>query len=305
MCEIGPAVTEPTRTAHRWATRFGLPCVAVGALVLGLWQAKATAPEKRAAAERAAERDAILRGQEAYTSVQMLPIAEVRGPDDLSRVLAHATIESPEDVSRKDVEAILRHTAELLYYRFAQDDVGAYKRWRFDRGYRLADAESMRRQAVPQGYKTLTGKEYPGDEHHEAVFDELWRLGLVNAEAAHRVVGLAADPTGLAVTFGRLTTHDPTGWPAVRGRLAEDVWHGRRAGGHRNWWISPSGGAREHLRKHGVTEVACVGVIAGYQRGDRYPMRLLFFKDEENGGWWLQAFQHLNFEYERFPILEY
>lgn len=285
-----------------------LLCVALSALAFGLYRSgvlmrKASASATDAAALRHA---AVQNGQTLYRSIRTVPLAEIGEPARLREIFDNASIGTgPNQISRESVSDLLSQSAEFLYYRYGQPSVAEYKRWRQDRGYTFIDAVAAKRDGVVARYKVYTGKEYPGDDAIGQVFDDLWERSLSFGRGGNRVAGIAKERKGLAVTFGRLTPEDMSAWPAVSGDMSVAEWHGYSSGGHESWWLAPDDGALGQVRKKGFADVASVGVIAEFAGGDRYPLRLLFYRSADDGRWWLEAVQALNFENERFSMLDY
>ncbi len=255
---------------------------------------------------RATKEQAIADGQKAYRPIQVTGLDHLPDPGAVRDLLSEASVDRGGiAVSDGDADQLVSLTAEFLYHRFVNPDVAAYRQWRTSRGYRLASAEAMRGDGVDVHYRLFTGKEYPGDDSIDAVHDEMWTLGLDLRDRSHRITGLAAARIGLSINFGQLTRESPADWPLAAGEMTSDQWHGLAGGGHRRWWSSPAGSAWDIVRERGALDVASVAVVAEYERGDRYPVRLLCYKDPTDGQWWIEAFHILNYEYERFPMLEY
>jgi hypothetical protein len=280
--------------------------IASGAALLGLHRAGLVRPRSSTLDETALRATPFAEAQAVFRSVRTAPVQDLHSAADFAELLGRATVErSRVGPGPDDVPALLRHTAELMFHRFIDPEVSAYRSWRESLGYRLADAETMRREGVPVHYELFIGRPYPGDAEFDAVHDQMWTQSLDNRGRSHRVRAFATEPKGVAVNFGRITTRSPLSWPAAAGLLPSEVWHGASGGGHRDWWAPPGGRAAEHLRRHGSLNVASVAVIAEFERGDRYPIRLLYFQDPRTGRWWLEALQLLNAPYERFPMLEF
>ncbi|HYE02560.1 MAG TPA: hypothetical protein VD963_04925 [Phycisphaerales bacterium] len=283
-------------------------------LALALWRAgifrDRSAEASEAAAAEAQAHEAVRHGQEAYRALRTVRIAELGSVERVRDTLEEATVGSGSrdpGALRADRDALLQHAAEFLHHRFGQGSVAVYRQWRTGRGYAFLSPgdPDFADAAIPLHYKLFTGKVYPGDERLDEVHDELWETSLTRRDNGWLVVELAAEPAGLTVVFGEIAAESPGTWPALKGHLDVKTWHGVHGGGHRSWWIPPGGACHAQLARHRSLRVACVGAVVGFERGDRYPLRLMFFQTPGDGRWWLEAVQTLNAPEERFKILEF
>lgn len=258
-------------------------------------------------AEALSRAQAIRHGQTVYRTISHVPLSELQGEEDYRVVLAKATVKRGTTTTDADTQRLLEHAAGFLHKRFGQASVAEYRRWRVDRGYRLISAEEARRDGVARRYPAVTGKPYPGDENIDSVFDELWIESSRYGDLPTKPRAIAAEPKGLALVYGRISKRDPAGWPMPAGGMAEEDWRGAGGGGHENWWVPVSfdGGAMHHLRTIGWTDVACFGVVVEMGRDERYPLRLMFWKNSTDGKWWLEGLQIFNADVSRLTMLDY
>ncbi len=281
--------------------------VVVGcAALFGLQRAGLLSRTARSGDDIALKTEAVARGQAQYKRIRVAVLHDLARDHGLRSLLELGTVDANGvHLSDADLDAIRTQTAEFLEHRFVNGEVSVYLDWRQRLGYVRLDAATLRREGVAVHYKLFTGKEYPGDDAIDRVHDEMWALSVVQWDRAHAISHIAAEPSGIALNFGRLTRKSLGSWPTASGRMSDDDWHGRSGGGHRSWWRPPSGSVHDHVLKHGFADVASFAIIVGYERGDRYPLRLMYYRDASTGRWWLEGLQALNSEYERFPMLEF
>lgn len=291
---------------RRWLVVALLPVVGGGVAVWRSGVLTRDAVQEAALAEAAALRE---RGQATFRSFSMVRWPDFPGPDAVRDVLNAAEIEPEAGVSAAalsaDAGALLDQSAEFIYHRFMQPSAATYQQWRTARGYVRADADRMRRLGVDVEYAILVGGEFPGYERLDEVFAGLWNGAFEYRGGTSRPLGIASDPTGLAVSFCELRPGGTVQWPTTNGSLGRDVWEGRLVGSHRLWWLDPRGGIRGIQKSHGKVRVGTVSFVLEYHGGERYPMRLVFCQDPESPAtWWLSNVQVMNTERERIVMLE-
>ncbi|MBX3365556.1 MAG: hypothetical protein KF866_12435 [Phycisphaeraceae bacterium] len=204
-----------------------------------------------------------------------------------------------------DRQILIELASELIYYRYMQSDVEAYKRWRRDLGYALKPTDRLLKVwSVAQDYETVFEEQYPGDEHFEQVFDRFWAHGLSGINKANRVLGLCEGPGAAYIAFGKVSQNRPGDWPfpesAGAGRPGP-VWVGTSASTHRDWWTAPHGEFADVLRGGQIIRVACLGIVVRYGDGIRLPMLLQFYQYPAGGQWWFRHFVVQNVPLNRNP----
>jgi hypothetical protein len=297
---------HPPLIRRRWKLLV-IAATSLVILLLSLYRSGMfTARSAQAAAERE-RREFRERGQAAFRRLAVLPLADAAGPEQVRAALPRPDVspdpgQAPERTA-SDTRALLDQAAELVWYRFGQKSVDEYKKWRRDRGYRLADAITMRSAAIEYDYQQLFGEPYPGDAHLEAVFDRLWTEGIAMHDGNVRLTGVARESPGVAVAFGEVANNGLGSWPTLSGEFGSDVWNGKWGGNFRVWWTGPDEGLRSYVRTHPRTRVAVVGVVVQFAAGDRYPIRIMFYQDAADRRWYITHVGFLNVAPDRLSAL--
>lgn len=300
--------------ANPWFIRYWKPVLAVavfaavaGVTTLRAWRQHSESLRTAALARREVT-DAVEEGQRAFRVVPMLALTALASPAAVRGRIEQAftaSASSEDRITARDRDDLASQTAELLYYRFAQPEPGAYRDWRVSRGYRLRDGAALRREMIDSDYERVVMHAYPGDESLAECFDGLW-VGSLTYErgSGSRPTAISADGSGLAVAFGRMDASGECAGLTLSGALPASAWHGRNQVGFRNWWTDPHGGVTRQLHKRKALPVALVGVIVEMAGGDRYPLTLSYYRDSD-GKWWLWRIGINNAIPERLVLLEY
>jgi len=263
--------------------------VIAGALGLVLWNLQLI-PRTSVPVSQMNEHQLEAYGQRVFRRFTIAPITDMEEPEEVVRILRDPVVDSqdPNQVpSDGDVQELLRLTGELLYMRYGQPSVDAYKRWRRGLGYRLEPTEYLiKAYTVPQDYEIIFGEPYPGDDRFEEVFDRFWEYGTGPERAGSRITGISMDPEARVVAFGRLSRENPGGWPIHDGELGIDLWRGRSGAELRNWWTPPGGEFRRWLNEVGSARCAIVSLICEFASGRRLPVHLRFVQDPASQQWW-------------------
>ena len=270
------------------------------------WRGDPEVIEERAAVH-AADR-AVRLGQEAFETLSMRPLGSISSLPELQVHLTDACMAPGENGSTIKDEAatanLVRLTAEFIYYRFMQGSPEAYRAWRLSTGYRMKDAEALRREGVAADYEHWLGEPYPGDERVLEVFDGLWAATLRAKDERSRPVGIAQDSAGVEVALGVMDRAWECPMPTLSGELPEGAWQGLRSAQlGRDWWRDPNDGIRGALQQRASVPVAVVGVIVDMKTGDRYPFTFTYYRDA-TGKWWLWRVNVLNSPLDRFVQIE-
>lgn len=297
------------RGRRGWAL-VALAVIACGvgavAIVRSSWFRGREAVDQRAKARETEE--AVRQGQIAFTTLPMVPLGSIASLGELHASLVEAGAAAKEGGStdRDDLtkRKLVELAAEFIYFRFVLSSPEAYRAWRQSSGYRLKDAETLRREGVATDYEHWFDEPYPGDDRLVEVFDRLWAATLDAKDERSRPVGIAQGASGVEVALGAMDRAWERPMPMLSGELSERVWQGLRSGQlGRDWWRDPNGGIRGELQHRESVPVAVVGVIVEMKAGDRYPFTFTYYRDVK-GKWWLWRVNVLNFPSDRFVQIE-
>lgn len=263
-----------------------------------------SAENSRLAAQRASVLAAVEGAQAAFAGLAMTPMSDLGEAMRVRQVLDACPVPTDARLAH-EARLLLESAAEVLARRFGQDDPEVYAAWRDSAGYRLRDAESLRRSGVDADYALfVTGarvsvsegaaratSDSPGAEADpRAKFAGLWRaIGALPIARASMPVAMATESAGMAVAFGEVVASEgsqESAYPRLEGALAHELWAGKAQAGARAWWTPPAGGLKSFLATHGRARLGAVGVIVESREAGRFPLSLSFYQDER-GRWWL------------------
>ncbi|MBX3363504.1 MAG: hypothetical protein KF866_01955 [Phycisphaeraceae bacterium] len=192
----------------------------------------------------------------------------------------------PAGEVERQLPIVLELAADLVYHRFGQDDVHVYKAFRRSQGYELKPTDSLvNKWMIASDYQDMFHRPYPGNEHFERVFDEVWDFQKSFAGSRHMMAGLCLTPDTVVVSFYDKHYENPNTDGRIDGTLGPRVWVGGASGSLRHWWTPGAEDLHAALRRRKVVRMATVGVVAVFNDGKRLPILVRMYLAPESGNW--------------------
>lgn len=247
------------------------------------------------------------RARELYAQLDMMPVREVSSIEQLDETLgAQIAADMPPFVSdgkpghdAKSLERIRHDVIGLMYHRWFAPSFDDYDRFMVESGYVLpetyAEISDGRRHALRLSFEARTGEPFDPSKPPRESLRRMWESGPAGAGRAVELGALSIDPDGVEVAT---RTVCPSHYFEVEleGALGRVGWHGAEQASIPRYWQPSVGWLTERLESNQCVELATVGVILQFNKGDTVPYRFNFWYDVQTQRWYLYSVGIANFE---------
>jgi hypothetical protein len=200
----------------------------------------------------------------------MFAAAEIEGTD-----------ESP-GIAAATREALIDAAAHFVMNRFAASGPEEYIAYRRANGASFRDERDARQMGLHTIFRMLTGTPWGDGLSTEAAFRDAWAAYAPNP--SHPVlVGLSADPRGMAITVREMGEFDQSVAVPSRG-VGHAGWRGIDGGCAPQWFeVRPS--ILDMTKGGRKVRSATFAVVGEFSNGVRHPIALGFVRHPEDGRW--------------------